>query len=99
MKDGDYYKIPRQEVRIHRIASVVVFLILFFLQTQGTIPGTIRIIVAQLFAVGFIWFDESFYYDRLLKRHVAHRTVAWVALVGLHPMIWLCHQTFRIIFP
>lgn len=99
MKDGDYYMISRREARLHRIAAVITFLILFWVQTQGILFGSVRLIAAQIIAVGFIWFDESFYYDRLLKRQVPHRTVAWIALVGLHPMIWLCRQVFRIIFP
>lgn len=99
MKEADYYRIPRRRAQLHRLSAVLVFLTLAALQFRGAIPGGVRIIAAQLIAVAFIWFDESFYYDRILKRHVSHRALAWVALVGLFPLIWVCQLAFRAIFP
>jgi hypothetical protein len=99
MNDANYAEASPRTVRNHRIASTIVFLLLAWLQISGLAIGSVRFIAAQLLAVGFIWLDEHFYYDRLLKRFVAHRTVAWLALVGIHPMIWLSRQTFKVIFP
>ena len=46
----------------------------------------------QLIATGVIWFSDDGYQDPFLKRIVSYRTVAWIALLGIFPAVWIAFR-------
>jgi len=83
MNDSEYARLDPEKVLLHRAASLLVLVLLVWLQFNGWISGGVRLIAIQLIATAFIWFSEDHYMDLVLRRCVSYRTVAWLALVGI----------------
>jgi hypothetical protein len=83
------YTTPPHKQR-HRIASAIVMGAFLWFTFSGRLSvGSTRIAAMQIVATGFIWFCDEYYQDIILKRLIAYRTIAWVALLGIYPLFWL----------
>lgn len=99
MKIAEYGQPSPRSIWIHRIASLIVFVVMLWLTLEGHLWGTVKHLAGQLVALGFIWLSNDYYYDRLIRRTVSYRFLAWIALVTLPIAVPLLVRIFRFTLP
>jgi hypothetical protein len=83
MKEADYEVPSSAGLRMQRIVSLVVPILLVGLEWNGCLRGGIRMMAIQAVATGVIWFVDGDFFEIVSRRCVSYRFVAWIVLIGL----------------
>jgi Zn-dependent protease with chaperone function len=87
MKEAEYEVPSSAGLRMQRIVSLIVLMILVGLEWNGWLYGGIRMMAIQAVATGVIWFVDGDFYEIVSRRCISYRFVAWIVLIGL-PLVF-----------